>query len=158
MANVFIQSESGININDAVRLSVNEFRILEPSYEDLPAGFTVHLYRPGMLNQITGNGTITLSKEWINGDRYISRVDEFVRLRAIIDAENAENDENLRLEIKKRQPWLINRKADYPHIEELIVALWETIVEGRTDSCKAIQDRREQIKTKYPKTIHRNVS
>lgn len=43
------------------------------------------------------------------------------------------------------------RKKEYPPEVELIVALWEKVVEGRTEPTAEIQARREEIKLKYPK-------
>lgn len=45
----------------------------------------------------------------------------------------------------------IKRSQEYPPINDLIVALWEKIVEGNDSSCEELQDKRMQIKQKYPK-------
>ena len=43
------------------------------------------------------------------------------------------------------------RKAEYPSIDELIVALWENVVEERAASVVSIEAKRQAIKAKYPK-------
>ena len=43
------------------------------------------------------------------------------------------------------------RKAEYPGIDELIVALWENVVEERTASVISLETKRQAVKTKYPK-------
>lgn len=43
------------------------------------------------------------------------------------------------------------RQAEYPSLDQLIVALWEDSVEGRNTSVQALQALREAIKLKYPK-------
>lgn len=43
------------------------------------------------------------------------------------------------------------RKKEFPTTDELIVALWEKLVENRDVSAEAVQARREAIKLKYPK-------
>lgn len=43
------------------------------------------------------------------------------------------------------------RAAEYPRIDELIVALWESTVEGRPATAAELQALREAIKAKYPK-------
>ena len=43
------------------------------------------------------------------------------------------------------------RKAEYPSIDELIVALWENVVEERTASVISLETKRQAVKTKYPK-------
>lgn len=44
-----------------------------------------------------------------------------------------------------------NRKAEYPSIEELVVALWENVVEERAASVISLESTRQAIKNKYPK-------
>ena len=42
--------------------------------------------------------------------------------------------------------------GNYPSKDDLIVALWEMVVEGRPESAQALQARREEIKTQYPRS------
>jgi len=44
-----------------------------------------------------------------------------------------------------------DRQAEYPSINELIVALWENVVEERAASVISLEATRQAIKTKYPK-------
>lgn len=46
------------------------------------------------------------------------------------------------------------RKAEYPTVEELIVALWESTVEGRPESAAELQGRRMVVKAKIPKPLN----
>jgi len=39
----------------------------------------------------------------------------------------------------------------YPSVDELVVALWEGVVEERMASVTALEGLRQAIKTKYPK-------
>ena len=50
------------------------------------------------------------------------------------------------------QEYARNRKAEYPSIDELVVALWENVVEERAASVVSIEAKRQAIKTKYPKS------
>ena len=43
------------------------------------------------------------------------------------------------------------RKAEYPTIDELVVALWEGVVEERMSAVTALETGRQAVKTKYPK-------
>lgn len=45
------------------------------------------------------------------------------------------------------------RAAEYPRIDALIVALWESEVENRPNDALALQAVREAIKAKYPKPV-----
>jgi hypothetical protein len=44
-----------------------------------------------------------------------------------------------------------SRQQEYPFINDLIVALWEKIVEDRPDSATALEVERQAIKEKYRK-------
>jgi hypothetical protein len=60
-----------------------------------------------------------------------------------------------------RSEWKIQREADdtyadkrrieYPSINDLIVALWEGVVEERMASVTALEALRQAVKDKYPK-------
>ena len=43
------------------------------------------------------------------------------------------------------------RQAEYPSIDELIVALWEGVVEERMASVTALEGLRQAVKAKHPK-------
>ena len=49
------------------------------------------------------------------------------------------------------QEYARNREAEYPSINELIVALWENVVEERAASVISLEATRQAIKAKYPK-------
>jgi hypothetical protein len=60
--------------------------------------------------------------------------------------------EVLRLEAEHAaQEYARNRKGEYPNIEELVVALWESVVEERLAPAIELQAKRQAIKNKYPK-------
>ena len=44
-----------------------------------------------------------------------------------------------------------DRKAEYPSMDELVVALWEAVIEERMASSIDLQGKRIAIKDKYPK-------
>jgi len=44
-----------------------------------------------------------------------------------------------------------DRQAEYPSLDELIVALWEGVVEERMASVTALEAVRQAVKAKYPK-------
>jgi len=74
-----------------------------------------------------------LTIEWLDGTTPISLADLKVKqaeLQAEYDA----------------LAWKRNRKAEYPTIEELVVALYDT------DDKSAIEAKRAEVKAKYPKS------
>ena len=66
--------------------------------------------------------------------------------QSLIDAEVA------RLQAERdAQAYARNRQAEYPSIDELVVAMWEGVVEERMTSVTALEGLRQAVKTKYPK-------
>jgi len=49
------------------------------------------------------------------------------------------------------QEYARNRQAEYPPLNDLIVALWEGVVEERMASIMELEVQRQAVKTKYPK-------
>jgi hypothetical protein len=43
------------------------------------------------------------------------------------------------------------RKEEYPSINELVVALWEGVVEERMAAVTSLEGKRQAVKAKYPK-------
>ena len=44
-----------------------------------------------------------------------------------------------------------DRQTEYPSIDELVVALWEGVVEERMASVTRLEGLRQAVKTRYPK-------
>ena len=62
----------------------------------------------------------------------------------------------LEAELKSQQDVYDNdharkREAEYPSIDELVVALWEGVVEERMAAVTKLEGKRQAVKTKYPK-------
>ena len=49
------------------------------------------------------------------------------------------------------QEYARNREAEYPSVDELIVALWEGVVEARMAAVTKLEAKRQAVKLKYPK-------
>jgi len=49
------------------------------------------------------------------------------------------------------RPYNEKRVLEYPSMDELIVALWENVVEERTAAVISLEGKRQAVKTKYPK-------
>ena len=49
------------------------------------------------------------------------------------------------------QEFARNRKAEYPSTDDLIVALWENVVEERASAVVALEAIRQQVKVRHPK-------
>ena len=49
------------------------------------------------------------------------------------------------------QEYARNRKSEYPSLDELIIALWEGVVEERMAAVTKLEAKRQAVKLKYPK-------
>lgn len=49
------------------------------------------------------------------------------------------------------QAYARTRQQNYPNTDDLIVALWEKVMEGRSESADALEVKRQEIKTANPK-------
>ena len=72
-------------------------------------------------------------------------------------SESPFTDEELLAEVDKLQAehdsleYARNRKEEYPSTDDLIVALWENVVEERASAVISLEAARQAVKTKYPK-------
>ena len=74
----------------------------------------------------------------------------------IYSADEKPTQEWLEAELKSQQDAYDNdyarkRKAEYPTTDELIVALWESVVEERMAAVTALEAVRQDIKVAHPK-------
>jgi hypothetical protein len=49
------------------------------------------------------------------------------------------------------QEYARKRKEEYPSVDELVVALWEGVVEERMQAVTQVEIKRQAVKAKYPK-------
>ena len=83
------------------------------------------------------NGTTTI-KHWWSSKPQPSDAD----IQTASDAWRAEYD---------AQEYARKRKEEYPSIDELVVALWEGVVEERMAAVTQLEAKRQAVKLKYPK-------
>jgi len=150
---MFIQYNDTVQINDLV-LSFEDFKVLEPTIEPLPTGYQYLIYTPGKEHEIGGAGRniIKRSLNWDEGNRYIERYEEFKFYK------NKLNEENSTFlvdqELKNRMPYKEARCQEYPLIDDLVIALWEHIVENKSldeSNINKLQQLRQSIKNRYSK-------
>ena len=84
------------------------------------------------------DGAGTYIKEWKSGSPQPSEAE----IEAAHNEWQAEYDS---------QAYARNRQAEYPSINDLIVALWENVVEERASAVVSLEAKRQAVKTKYPK-------
>jgi len=150
----FKHHEDKITINDHV-IEFSIFLKLEPDYEMPSKAKTVTYIPEKLYSWSDGEKSYNLGTSWPQGDRYISRLDEFLQLQREEDLDNADTERLVKSEKEKLNNFDKKRKLEYPKIEELVVAMWEKLIEKKTlaeSGVKDIQNLREKIKTDYPKS------
>lgn len=148
----FYQIKNLICLKD-LKFTNKEFRILEPTLEDIPVGYEGLVYSPGKYHEIYGTAVPLIKKSlyWEEGDRYFSRYEEFKLLRKRLDEENLiENKYEIEI-LKNTLSYQECRKLYYPNIDDLVIALWEYIVEEKTEKADFFQKQRLSVKEMFPK-------
>jgi len=51
----------------------------------------------------------------------------------------------------EKQAYARLREGEYPSTKHLIVALWEKVIEGRSESADALEVKRQEVKIAHPK-------
>lgn len=149
------QTGNTININNQVQLDIDQFRALEPNYPSLPSGYTERYYEKDVRHDLIGPGKnlIREARDWADGNRYFRRINDFLRLQQIIEQEEAAIQAAVEAELNKIKPYEELRRNEYPKIEDLVIAMWENLIEkqSKEDSgVKDLQKLRKEIKEKYP--------
>jgi hypothetical protein len=151
------QKNDQININNQIRLSVDQFRMLEPTYPNLPCGYTERFYERGKRHDISGPSRTIIQDliDWEDGNRYFDRYEDFLRFYNIIQNEENEIKEKVQEQLNLRKPYNELRANEYPSIEQMVVAMWENLIEKQTKEASGVKDLqklRKDIKQKYPKS------
>lgn len=150
------QLDDIININNQIRLTVSQFKTLEPTYPDLPTGYNERYYVPEKTHYLAGPERVLINDGivWEQGNRYFDRYNDFLRLQQLINQEESEIKKAVQIEIDKLQSYQELRRREYPNIEQMVVAMWENLIEKQTkevSGVKNLQKLRKQVKEKYPK-------
>lgn len=151
----FTHKNESVIINGTLVLSLDEFRILEPNY-CMPVGYTNRYYVPGKTHVVTSPSghSLSLSTTWQDGDRYIRRYKDFSKLKSLINMEESKIEEEVNKEKFNLLDYKEKRRSEYPKIEDLVVALWESKVLEcgfQSHAFSEIEKKRREVKSKYPK-------
>jgi hypothetical protein len=101
---------------------------------------------------VVENGTVTNMVEWDGSSKHPDSVswvlaDDNAYIGGIYDGSSFSSRP-----VGLPDTYDISRKSEYPSIEELIVALWEGVIEERMEAAVELENKRQAIKIKYPKS------
>ena len=88
--------------------------------------------------RVEDHGSGAVIKEWNSASPQPSEAD--------IEAADAEYQAE-----RDSQAYSRNRQAEYPSLDDLIVALWEGVVEERMASVTQLEAERQAVKARHPK-------
>lgn len=94
---------------------------------------------------------------WKYGGKHRYRVGDTYDTLVWEDEAPAPTQEQLELDTigyldhRAKTDYIWKRRDEYPSTDALVVALWEQVIEQRSESAIALQAIRESIKQKYPK-------
>jgi len=151
----FIHKTDNTILINGVNIPLEVLKVYDPKYT-LPTGIKsvryTHDSKTGAGYHFQHDGTRNLRAEHPcpHLDGYIVNLQSIKTIADSIQQESQEIDGLLHDAIT---PYTEKRKAEYPSIEEMAVALWELVVESNPtamDRIQQIQARRLHIKDKYP--------
>ncbi len=150
MATFIHRPDNKIIINDEI-FDLSLLNKVFPEYK-LQKGMDRRKYLKGEYHYISdGIKVYHQEKIWHLGDKILSRINDLLSVRSLLENQQKEEEKEAEIFQQEQRPYQEKRKSEYPPIDDLVVAIWEYIIEERTDKTKKIQDIRNKIKLKYPK-------
>lgn len=151
---MFTHQADGTIVVGRTRIPLDLFRLLEPQYQ-LPPDCYSMTYDPSsgrVYDRDSSQGSrYTVHGAWEDGDRFIAREAEFAAMVETDRIETMMARRDAAAAIAERTSYADLRKGEYPSHGELVVALWEMVMENDLRKAYTLQRLREQIKAKYPK-------
>ena len=154
----FIYNVSTVRLNGEV-FSIDDFQKIAPDFNPPKSISNIH-YIPSkrhtrIENGIPRNHPII----WDDGDYYISRYNDlkiYLNHQEALNSKKPKKEKNKPVDkkINPNDDYNVNRKKEYPEIEDLVVALWEHIVEGRNlkdSDIETLENIRSAVKNRYHK-------
>ena len=148
----FERIPSGDFVVEGITIPKQVFLSLEPNYSE-PMD-TVHFrYDSGVGRTVT-----TKTKQykilgmWEDGERYFRRLSDLRSAASVSEEETNQEIAEIDTTVAKPASYRQSRKNEYPPLSDLIVALWENLIEKKTkkeSGVDNIQKLRKEIKSKY---------
>ena len=148
----FVRNTDGNFIVNGITVSKSVFLALEPSYSEIEN--LDYLRYTKSKRTVNANGKhYYIDGVWDDGERYMNRADDYVLAMALIEKERGETEDEIRNLIDAANTPRGKRRSEYPPIEDLVIALWENLIEKKSkkdSGVEQIQKLRKAVKAKYP--------
>jgi hypothetical protein len=153
MANTFIRDQDSNFVINGTTIPRSVFLALEPAYVEVE-NLSFLQYVTGGPRRVVANGKqYLIDGSWDAGERYISRCSDYVVAAALIESETIGTQEEIKKLVEDSKTPRGKRRKEYPPLEDLVIAMWENLIEKKTkkdSGIDQIQKLRKAIKAKYP--------
>ena len=150
--NSFIHRIDGKILINGVDIPLNVLLVFDPTY-CLPPGIKSIKYtydpetKTGYHFRHDGARNHKHEHPYAQLDAYITNLQGIQVIKQTLEAETKEIDDLIDSVIK---PYTEKRQEKYPAIQDLVVALWELVVEGNSAAVNKLQSDRLHTKEKFP--------
>lgn len=153
MATEFTRTREGNVVIDGITIPMKIFTSLEPSYTEIEGLDNLH-YKSGGPRRVVSNGKhYVIDGVWDDGERYLNRLQDYVLACANFASDSVQSELEITELVEAAKTPRMKRKKDYPPLEDLVVAMWENLIEKRSkkdSGVELLQKLRKSIKAKYP--------
>jgi len=153
MATEFTRTSDGNFVIDGVTIYRLAFTSLEPAYSEIEGLEHLNYKKGGPRRVVTKEKHYTIDGIWDDGERYLNRLQDYVVASTNLAAETAQTESEIRELVEAANTPRNKRKGEYPPIEDLVVAMWENLIEKKSkkeSGVELLQKLRKSIKAKYP--------
>jgi hypothetical protein len=144
----------------------NIFLAMEPSYTEIEnliyLSYTNTPHQKSRLVIVKQNNKEQQHKingEWDDGDRFILRLPDYLAAMKTIRENEDVEAKQIKKVIEMADSPRGKRKKEYPPMEDLVIAMWENLIEKKSkkdSGIEQIQKLRKAIKAKYPEEGEEN--
>jgi len=148
----FIHKHDGTVVIDGENFTLSLIQKVSPSYS-LPPNMTKRKYSQEESIHYLSSGTNVIKQEypWDIADQIISNLHHLRFMKTQMEEMRREEDEQRKAAAELGRPYGEKRKEEYPDTEELVVAMWEYLVENKRSGVDKLQELRKTIKLRHPK-------
>lgn len=149
----FVRNPDGNFVINGTPISRTIFCAMEPSYTEMENMEYLRYTENGPRKIVCLGKHHLIEGVWEDGERYMNRVSDYVQASAIVENDAFGNEEQIRSLVEMNETPRGKRRREYPPIEDLVIALWENLIEKKSkkdSGVEQIQKLRKAVKAKYP--------
>ena len=149
----FIRNNNGDFVIGGVNIPRVVFLSLEPEYSEMENLQYLKYVKGGPRSVVVDEKHYKIDGVWSSGERYLSRLQDYVIASASLESSVIKTEQEIKELVEAANTPRSKRKNNYPPLEDLVVAIWENLIEKRSkkdSGVEQLQKLRKSIKAKYP--------